>query len=109
MGKSYRDPLIESSGQQCRFAIPRMPERGNPVRINVVVRDQVIDTTLEAPSPGRDSSAIGWIVFRRIIRRQPGVNADAGVASIRIDVSAIKCRQGIAAPDNLAQGPIDCL
>src|SRR5690242_18906806 len=93
------DALVEGGRQQGSFAVAGMAHSGNPPAIDIRILSQVIDTPMESPRPGRQRPAVGGSVPGRIAIREERIETLAHIGPVRIHVTTVKSRQGIAAPN----------
>src|SRR5437867_7875684 len=83
-----------------------MPDGGDVTRIHVPVSDEVIHAAVKAPSPGRDGAAVGRVVLREIVAREPGVNSIADFLAVGIHIAATVRGKCVAAFDYPTQRPV---
>src|SRR5438093_10703076 len=83
-----------------------MAHSGDVVGVDVPLRYQVIDATLETPGPGGDGATMRRVVPGWVAAGEPGVDTGAGFLAVCVDVPAIECREPVTATEDLRQRPI---
>lgn len=106
MRDGQRDAFVKRGSEERGLSVARVSHGGDALAVDPLVGDEIVHAAMESPGPGRDRAAV-----RRFNRSAgcailAGADAVGDIAAVGIDVGRAEGGEGVAAIEDLGDGPV---